>query len=108
MKQLALLLTWPLFALSCDDELLVTEMVDFNAVAIIWTGEYEKDGCGFFVEIDSVRHKPVNEDFFTAAYQVAGDTSVEMKYRNLNKEIMSQCGEGPPFKINGIEVLDIR
>lgn len=108
MKQSALLLLWILFALSCDEESPGAETVDFRSVRIIWAGEYERDGCGFFVEIDSVRHKPINENFFTADFQIPGDTSVEMKYLNLNKEITSQCGEGHPFKINGIEVLDIR
>lgn len=108
MKQLALLLLWTFFTLSCDEESPGAETVDFRAVRIIWAGEYEIDGCGFFVEIDSVRHKPINEDFFTADFQIPGDTSVEMKYLDLNKEITSQCGFGYPFEIKGIEVLDIR
>jgi len=110
MKQLALFLFCALIALSCDEEseLAEPEVIDFRSVKVRWTGDYQVDGCGFFVEIDSIRHKPFNEDYFSDDFQILNDTIVEMKYLDLNKEITSQCGEGFPFKIRGIEILDIK
>ncbi len=108
MKQLFLLFSCIVFIVSCEEESPKAEMVDFKLVRVIWTGDYQVDGCGFFVEIDSIQHKPRNEDFFNADFQVLTDTIVEMKYLDLNQEITAQCGEGYPFKIRGIEIIDIK
>ena len=110
MKRLTLLIYCALFVISCNSEPPEpkAEIVDFTSVKVIWTGEYEVDGCGFFVEVDSIRYKPTNEDFLNADFQILNDTIVEMRYLDLNRKITSQCGEGFPYEIRGIEVIGIR
>lgn len=109
MKKLYLLLLCFLYTVvSCSEEPPEPETIDFKQVRIRWTGDYHTDGCGFFVEIGSIRHKPINEDFLSAEFRTSNDTIVEMRYLDLNREIISQCGEGLPFKIRGIEIIDIK
>lgn len=107
MRKLLLLLG-TLLIISCKEEPPEPETVDFRPVVVRWTGDYRVDGCGFFVEIDSVSYRPLNEDYFSDAFRMVSDTIVEMNYLNLNQEITSQCGQGFPFKIGGIEVMAIR
>lgn len=94
--------------INCEDKFPQAEIIDYIPVRVIWQGDYQIDGCGFFVKIDSVEYKPINESFFDSTFQTLNDTLVEMKYKDLRREITSQCGEGYPYQIRGIEVIDIR
>lgn len=111
MKQLNLLSFCILFiGASCTKEPLnpEPELIDFRAVQIRWTGDYSIDGCGYFVIIDSIQYKPFNEEFLYDSFHVMKDTVAEMKYLDLKREIVAQCGEGFPFKVLGIEIMDIK
>ena len=105
-----LIILLSLSVVACKNEVPDPQIVDYRKVTVVWNGDYQVDGCGFFVEIDSVRYKPTNEDFFDEAFRNASDNDsiVEMRYTDLRRAITSQCGEGFPYQINGIEVIAIR
>ena len=75
---------------------------------LIWQGDYESDGCGFFIEINGEEYKLANESIIEESYKVIGKTRVEIKYKFLGKiryccgdAVIDYCGEG-------IEVIAIK
>ncbi len=96
---------------ACEDRVRTPDpvVVDYRPVRVIWQGDFAVDGCGFFVKVDSISYRPVNPAFLDSALiNPPFDTIVTMRYLNLRRTITSSCGEGGPFEINALEVLDIR
>lgn len=69
-------------------------IVEPNAI-LIWTGEYDVDGCGFFIEIDSIKYKPENESILPPEYKTAEPLSVTIQYIDLLYDIEYSCGDLP-------------
>lgn len=89
------------------------DSVKVDSVAILtWTGEYEVDGCGFFVDIDSVRYKPQNEDFIDDSFKRSASPNgieVVVKYKKLAIEKAFYCGDVPEPQVTlWIEVFSLK
>ena len=85
-----LLLFIILFSFACDEGNEV--LIEPNA-RLIWTGNYDVDGCGFFVEIDSVLYKPENEGILPPEYRTEDPLDVTVQYIDLLYEIEYSCGD---------------
>lgn len=101
-----------LFA-TCEDDVPEPVVVDYRPVTVVWAGSRELDGCGFFVYVDSVQYKATNEGRLDTLFREAfednrsdNDTVVEMRYRDLRREIDAYCWVLQ--KERGLEVLDVR
>ncbi len=92
----------------CKEENPEPVIIDYRSVTVIWRGNPNLDLCGFFCKIDEIDYKPINEEFFGSEFKISRDTIVEMKYKDLKRDISYSCGDGYPVNIKGIEVLDIR
>ena len=62
---------------------------------LVWTGEYDVDGCGFFVEIDSIQYKPENEAILPPQYRTDEPLDVTVQYIDLLYDIEYTCGDSP-------------
>jgi hypothetical protein len=91
------------------NEILVWECNIFRKEAIlIWQGEYDVDGCGFFVEIENKRYKPQNESFIGDEFKT-DTTFVLIGFIYLDREIEYWCGDLPfVSKKDGIKVFSIK
>jgi hypothetical protein len=78
--------------LSCEEG---NEVIYEPNAKLIWTGEYDVDGCGFFVEIDSVQYKPENESILPPQYRTSEPIDVTVQYIDLQYEIEFFCGDLP-------------
>ena len=75
---------------------------------LIWTGEYEVDGCGFFVEIDSVQYKPQSESVVSPHFKERSRVNVTIQYLDLQYEIEYYCGDLPEAqKVGAIRVISL-
>lgn len=93
MKTITLLLLFTLlFTIACDEGNEV--LIEPNA-KLVWTGSYDVDGCGFFVEIDSVLYKPENEGILPPEYKTIEPLDVTVQYIDLLYEIEYSCGDLP-------------
>ena len=92
LKNIIIILSLLLITLSCDEG---NEVIYENNAKLIWTGEYEVDGCGFFIEIDSVEYKPENENIIPSAFKVNEPLSVTVQYIDLLYDIEYFCGDLP-------------
>lgn len=89
---LIFLLIGVLFFLSCDEG---NEVIYERNAKLIWTGDYEVDGCGFFVEIDSTEYKPENEGIIPPEFKSYDTLSITVQYIDLFSEIELQCFRSP-------------
>ena len=78
-----------ILAFSCEDN----EVNIATDATLIWTGEYDVDGCGFFIEIDSVEYKAENEEIIPPAFKVDYPLSVSIQYIDLLYDIEYSCGD---------------
>jgi len=69
---------------------------------LIWTGEYSNDGCGFLIEIGSIKYKPEDESVIDDKYKISSRVPVELEFLGLNRTFELSCGEA-----NEIEVIEI-
>ena len=102
LKSLVFLLFLLLYVNSCDEG---NEVIYENNAKLTWTGEYDVDGCGFFIEIDSVEFKPENENIIPPAFKVSGTLNVTVQYIDLLYDIEYSCGDLPePKKSKAIKL----
>lgn len=78
------------FALGCDEG---SDVIVEPDAKLIWTGSYDVDGCGFFVEIDSVQYKPENEGIIPPEYKTEEPLSITVQYIDLLYDIEYYCGD---------------
>lgn len=93
LKYIPLLLI--IFTLNCEEG---NEVIYEPNAKLIWTGEKDVDGCGFFVEIDSIQYKPENEAILPPQYRTAEPLDVTVQYIDLLYEIEYFCGDLPDAK----------
>lgn len=72
----------------------ITEKNKVKKEALLsWTGAYEVDGCGFYIEIDDNNYKPENEEIIGESFQTTESTAVIVEFVYLNENIESWCGD---------------
>ena len=81
-----------IFTIACDEGNDV--IVEPNA-QLVWTGNYDVDGCGFFVKIDSIQYKPENEGIIPPEYRTIEPLSITVQYIDLLYDIEYSCGDLP-------------
>lgn len=72
-----------------------TDMLISNAI-LTWTGDYELDGCGYFIVIDNYQYKPENEDAIDDSFKSIVEILVTVKYQKLDKQITTYCFNSQP------------
>lgn len=108
MKTTFIIILFFTIIFGCKEEPPEPVVIDFRSVTVSWKGNPHLDGCGFFCKIDEIEYKPNNEEFFGTEFKILRDTIVEMKYRDLKRDISYSYGDSYPFPVKGIEVLDIK
>ncbi|MFZ1292344.1 MAG: hypothetical protein WAR79_19780 [Melioribacteraceae bacterium] len=94
-----------IFSISCDEK---NEVVFEPEATLIWSGDYDNGGCGFFIEIDSVLYKPENEGIIPPAFKVDRNLSTTIQYIDLMYEIETDCNlESYSVKANAIKLTSM-
>lgn len=76
---------------------------------LYWQGEYNQNGCGFFLIIDNVEYKPRNEVFIDSRYKITGRINVTVEFILLNEIIEYRCGGNPNIEEReSIDILSVR
>lgn len=78
--------------ISCEEG---NEVISKSDAKLVWTGSYEVDGCGFFIEVDSIMYKPENEGIIPPAYKKSEPLSITVQYIDLLYDIEYYCGDLP-------------
>ncbi|MCB9248584.1 MAG: hypothetical protein H6613_08565 [Ignavibacteriales bacterium] len=65
------------------------------------------DGCGFFVEIDSIKYKPKNEEIIPPDFKSYDTLTVTLQYLDLHHEIETYCFSLTPIMEKAIEIISI-
>jgi len=79
-----------IFTFSCDEG---NDVIFVPNATLIWTGSYDLDGCGFFIEIDSIEYKAENEGIIPPAFKVDHPLSVTIQYIDLLYDLEYNCGD---------------
>ena len=113
--KMVLLFTVICFLYSCSND---EDKNRLKSDAVIeWRGEYEVDGCGFFILIGDKEYKPVNEDVIDDSFKsvntnsgnVANSRNVVIEYELLDEKVESACGDSQsPIVCDGIKIISIK
>lgn len=82
-------------------------VIESHAV-LKFRGDYEVDGCGFFIVIGSIEYKPENESFIDASLKTSEDVPVIVQYEKSDKELKSFCEWGVPKINQAIKIISIK
>ncbi len=83
-------------------------IIHTKEVFISWHGDYEVDGCGFFILIDLIRYKASNEEMIGEEFKTEEIMSALIEYENLGKKTQYLCGDSPfPEEINMLKIHSI-
>ncbi len=85
--------------LSCQEP---SDVIYDDNAAIIWTGESNIDGCGFFVELDSVKYKPESESVISPYFKKSPRTNVIVQYIDLHYDKEYYCADSSKSKSIGV------
>jgi hypothetical protein len=92
-------------AVACQEP---SDVIYENNATIIWTGEADIDGCGFFIEIDSTKYKPQSESVISNYFKKDERTSVTIQYIDLQYTIDYTCANANELKtIDAIKIISI-
>ena len=80
------------FFYACEEKNDVIFVPDAN---LVWTGDYDVDGCGFFVETNGNVYKPENEGIIPPEYRVGDSLSISVQFIDLLYDIEYFCGDLP-------------
>jgi hypothetical protein len=78
------------FFSSCNEE---NDIIFVPDATLIWTGDYNVDGCGFFVETHGNIYKPENETIIPPEYSKVDSLSITVQFIDLSYEIDYYCGD---------------
>lgn len=92
--------------IGCESTTETENQVETKIATLIWDNP-AADGCGFFLEFNKKRYKPINEDFIYNNLDNPYPSTVEIKFKNLNRKIEYVCGFSGPQKENAIELFSI-
>ncbi len=91
--------------ISCQEP---SDVIYDDNAAILWTGEYDVDGCGFFVELDSVKYKPESESVISPYFKKATRTNVIVQYIDLHYDKEYYCADSQkPKTIGVVKIISI-
>ena len=80
------------FFYSCEEK---NDVIFVPDAKLIWTGDYDVDGCGFFVETNGNIYKPENEGIIPPEYRVSDSLSITVQFIDLLYDIDYYCGDSP-------------
>jgi hypothetical protein len=81
------------------------DVIYVSDAKLVWTGKYDNDGCGFFIEVDSIMYKPENEGIIPPNYRKSEPLSITVQYIELQYDIEYYCGDSPtPLKSPAIKL----
>lgn len=95
MKKISLFLVISLVSIlsfACEEG---NEVIIKSDAKLVWTGSYDSDGCGFFIEVDSIMYKPENEGIIPPAYKKSETLSITVQFIDLLYDIEYYCGDLP-------------
>ena len=114
MKYMVIILQFILlFSINCKRDKSITDRTEDQdikkaIVTISWEGEYEVDGCGFFIFIENNKYKAINEDIIGDEFKTDTSSSAQIEYIDLHEKIDYYCGDAPwSYEIDGIEIITI-
>lgn len=90
---------------------IATDSVMYGTALLIWSGVYEADGCGFFLEIDEVRYKPEDETAINNRFRddLSPQTEVTVEYQIPGTDVVKLCGNIPDSTSTpGVRILSLR
>ena len=94
-----------IFIIGCDED---NEVFYDTEATLIYTGGFNVDGCGFFVEIEGVDYKPENEGIIPPQFKVFEPLSVTVQYIELQYDIEYYCGDTlEAQKTKGIKLISL-
>lgn len=89
---------------------IATDSVMYSTALLVWTGVYEADGCGFFLEIDEVRYKPESEATIDDRFKDdrSPQTAVTVEYQIPGTNVVKLCGNLPDSTSTpGVRILSL-
>ena len=91
------------------DKEVETSHLESEAI-LLFTGDYAADGCGYFIELDSIRYKPTEEDSIDSRFQELGlRAKVLIEYELPEILIGKYCGDvSEPTTAPGIRLISIK
>ncbi len=78
-----------------------------NDAIINWTGNYEIDGCGFFVTVDGHLFKPDNENDISAEFK-GSNINVIICYKETKDQVSDGCYTAEPTFTDRIHLKSIK
>ena len=101
-----LCLIFILFLYSCGGDDKDENRLKSDAV-LEWRGEYEIDGCGFFILMNDKEYKPVNEEIIDNSFK-SGNTNIIIEYELSDKKIETLCYDShSPIEYAGIKGVEL-
>ena len=98
--------TFIIFLYSCGGDDKDENRLKSDAV-LEWRGEYEIDGCGFFILMNDKEYKPVNEEIIDNSFK-SGNTNIIIEYELSDKKIETLCYDShSPIEHAGIIIISI-
>ena len=82
-----------------------------SEAVLTWNGEYEVDGCGFLITIDSTTYKPHNEEIIDNSFKEIASSGLDVivDYKLLDIEIAYYCEDVPEQKaLKPIQIFSFR
>jgi len=89
-KIIFLLLLLVMLTAACNEG---NEILYESNAKLIWTGDYDVNGCGYYIEIDSLIYKPENEFIIPRAFKSSDTLSVTVQYFDLLYDKEYLCGD---------------
>lgn len=71
-------------------------------------GDYEVDGCGFFIQLDDEMYKPTDESIIGDEFKDEFSTEVIIDYKLPDKQVEYYCGFSGSVEKASIELTSIK
>ncbi|PID57968.1 MAG: hypothetical protein CR986_08625 [Ignavibacteriae bacterium] len=78
-------------------------LIEPNA-KLVWKGDFDNGGCGFFIQIDTVLYKPINEAILSYKYQLDKPLDCIVYYIDLMYEQEFNCNSDSTKKYKMIKL----
>ncbi len=85
--KIILILSFIISVASCDEG---NDIIFVPDAKLIWTGDYDLDGCGFFVKTHGNVYKPENEGIIPPEYRV-DSLSITVQFIDLLYKVDYNC-----------------
>lgn len=95
-----------LISSSCDEGNDI--LIEPNA-KLIWKGDFDNGGCGFFIQMDTTLYKPINEAILSYKFRIEEPLECTIYYIDLMYEEEYKCAEdsvAEKYKVIKLTYLD--